>query len=235
MIDFHSHILPGIDDGSAGPEESLALLRQQWDQGVTHTVLTPHFYPRRETRPEEFLRRRREALELLREEAARTDGIPTFSLGCEVHFFRGMSGSEILQELTMEGTPYLLVEMPGGPWSEEMYRELEAIHRNQGLVPVIAHIDRYIAPFRAEGILRRLEKIPVLLQANADFFLDAHTRRLALKLLKNHRLHLLGSDCHNLKHRPPRLGEATEVIRRHLGPEILEQMDALGKELLELH
>ena len=54
IIDFHSHILPGIDDGSADPEESLELLRRSARQGIRKMVATPHFYPRYDS-PEKFL------------------------------------------------------------------------------------------------------------------------------------------------------------------------------------
>lgn len=44
IMDFHSHILPGIDDGSASLEESIAMLRMEAEQGITHVIATPHFY-----------------------------------------------------------------------------------------------------------------------------------------------------------------------------------------------
>ena len=57
VIDFHSHILPGIDDGSASVEQSIAMLRMEAEQGIDHVVATPHFYPQYDT-PEHFLRKR---------------------------------------------------------------------------------------------------------------------------------------------------------------------------------
>ena len=65
-VDFHSHILPGMDDGAKTPEESLQMLRMERDQGVDTVVLTPHFYRDRE-RPEQFLARRRASAEALRD------------------------------------------------------------------------------------------------------------------------------------------------------------------------
>ena len=67
IIDFHTHVLPGIDDGSCNVEESIALLRKEAEQGITHVIATPHFYPRYDT-PEHFLERRAEAEAILREE-----------------------------------------------------------------------------------------------------------------------------------------------------------------------
>lgn len=62
MIDFHSHILPGVDDGSKNVEMSLEMLRASAAQGVTDICLTPHFYAERNT-PEKFLEKRRRAAE----------------------------------------------------------------------------------------------------------------------------------------------------------------------------
>ena len=62
IIDFHSHVLPGIDDGSKSVEQSIAMLKREAEQGITHVVATPHFYPQ-EDRPEKFLRRREKAFE----------------------------------------------------------------------------------------------------------------------------------------------------------------------------
>ena len=57
VTDFHSHILPAIDDGSATVEESVAMLRMEAEQGITHVVATPHFYAAHQT-PETFLQAR---------------------------------------------------------------------------------------------------------------------------------------------------------------------------------
>jgi len=113
-----------------------------------------------------------------------------------------------------------------------MYRELEGIYIKQGLTPIIAHVDRYIAPFRTYGIPERLEDLPVLVQANASFFLNRATAGMAIRMLKKGQIHLLGSDCHNLKHRPPRLGEACEVIEKRLGRQMLERLELNGRQVL---
>ena len=58
ITDFHSHVLPGVDDGSASPEESLAMLRLEAQQGIHRVIATPHFYPHRHT--VEIFRRKKE-------------------------------------------------------------------------------------------------------------------------------------------------------------------------------
>lgn len=224
VTDFHSHVLPAIDDGSASLEESLALLEREAAHGISHVVATPHFYARYD-QPETFFRRRNQAEELLRKELERRPHLPQLSVGAEVHFFRGISQSDVIDKLTIDGSPYVMVEMPDSKWTESMYQELEDLHRYRGLTPIIAHVDRYIAPFHTHGIPERLAQMPVLVQANASFFLGSG-KSLALKMLRKGQIQLLGSDCHNLKERPPRLGEAVSVILKKLGQDTIEQICA---------
>lgn len=87
MIDFHSHILPGIDDGSRDIEMSLRMLESSLRQGVTAIALTPHFYADNDT-PERFLKRRDESFrELQRVSGSR----PRLLKGAEVYYFPGFS------------------------------------------------------------------------------------------------------------------------------------------------
>lgn len=231
ITDFHSHILPGMDDGSKSVEESLEMLRLLGAQGITHVIATPHFYPSYDS-PQSFLERRNRAEEALRQAMADRADLPRVTVGAEVYYFRGISESEALSHLTFQGKRCILIEAPDSPWREEFYRELEAVWTKRGLVPIVAHIDRYIAPFRTHGIPERLAELPVLVQANASFFRNGYTAALAMKLLKRDQIHLLGSDCHDLIRRPPDLGAAVEKIRKKLGPEILERIRGYEREIL---
>lgn len=232
ITDFHSHILPGIDDGSASVEESIAMLRMEAEQGIDHVIATPHFYAKHDS-PEEFLKRRNEAEILLREEMAKYDGLPQLSVGAEVYFFSGIADSDVLRELTIDKKECMILEMPPDSWTHSMYREIEGISVRQGITPIIAHIDRYIRPFKTRQIMERLEHLPVLIQANASFFLFPHTKRLALRMLKEDRIHLLGSDCHNLVLRPPNLGQAIELIEKRLGTDALLTIEEYQDILLQ--
>lgn len=220
ISDFHSHILPGMDDGSRSVEESLAMLRVEAQHGIRHIVATPHFYPRQNA-PEEFLERRAESARRLFEAMDREPQLPQIHLGAEVYFFYGISDCEQLKELTIEQNGCILVEMPLSPWTDRMYRELQDIQSKQGLTPIVAHVDRYIRPFRTYGIPDRLAQLPVLVQANASFFRDRFTRSMAMRMLRRGQIHLLGSDCHNLTSRAPNLDQAVQLIERKLGEEAI--------------
>lgn len=230
LTDFHSHILPGIDDGSRSVEESIAMLRRCREQGIERIVLTPHFYANHST-PEQFLTERSDAYRRLME-ALPAEEQPRLLLGAEVHYYPHMSHSEELRSMAIDGTSCILVEMPLGPWTDRMYRELSQLQSYQGLTPIIAHVDRYLGRFRDFGIPKRLSSLPVLVQANAEFFLDRRTAGKALRMLKNRQIHLLGSDCHDLTDRAPELGSAIGLIRRKLGEDAIEWLRSCEEELL---
>ena len=231
IIDFHSHILPEVDDGSQSVEESIALLRKEAEQGITHVVATPHFYPRYDT-PEQFLARRAEAEAVLRAEMEKHTGLPKLSIGAEVYFFNGISDSEAISGLTINQNRCILIEMPPAQWTDKMYRELEDLHTKQGLLPVVAHVDRYLGRFRTYGIPERLAQLPVLVQANAEFFLDKKTAAMALRLLKRNQIHLLGSDCHNMTSRSPNLMEAVALIEKRLGKDTIHEICQWQQQVL---
>lgn len=231
VIDFHSHVLPGIDDGSRNVAESIAMLQAEAAQGIDCVVATPHFYAQHDS-PEHFLEKRAEAARRLREEMAKYDGLPELLLGAEVYFFPGIAQSDALSALTIEGKMSILIEMPNPPWSEVMYRELEEICTRRDLVPILAHVDRYIRPLRTYHIPQRLEELPVLVQANASFFLHRSTCSMAEKMLKKGQIHLLGSDCHNMTTRVPNLGQAIDQIRKHCGESYIERIASYQEDAL---
>lgn len=229
VVDFHSHILPRIDDGSQSVEESLSMLRLSAEQGIREIILTPHFYPQHTT-PERFLRRRERALQQLKDQMDPAEALPALRTAAEVYFFPQMSHSDALAELAIEGTECILVEMPMTRWTDRMYRELAEIYENLGLTPIIAHVDRYLGRFRDFGIPERLAHLPVLVQANASFFLKGGK---GLHMLRSHQIHLLGSDCHNLTGRRPNLGPALERITRKLGDDAVSWINRNEVEILK--
>lgn len=231
VIDFHSHVLPGIDDGSKSLAQSLAMLRMEAEQGIERVVATPHFYPQHDS-PECFLNRRARAEEKLREEMAKNAGFPELSVGAEVYFFNRMSDSDAISQLTIDQKRCILIEMPHAPWTEAMYRELEGLYVKRGLIPIVAHVDRYISRFRTFGIPQRLTELPVIVQANAEFFLNRSTSSMALRMLKEDRIHLLGSDCHNLDSRKPNLEGALNVIKKRLGEDAISRVNSYEHDLL---
>ena len=233
LIDFHSHILPGIDDGSDSVETSIAMLQMEAEQGITHVVATPHFYPHRD-QPEQFLARRNRAEEKLRREMAKHNDLPELIMGAEVYFFPGIGQSDALPLLTLGGKECIMIEMPQSAWTDSMYRELLQIHDQMDLTPVIAHVERYLSLLRGPRLIKRLGTMPVVVQANASFFLNRGTAGKALRMVKEGQIHVLGSDCHNLQDRSPNLGPAVQRIRDRIGDAYVQEICSCGNQLLNV-
>lgn len=221
MTDFHSHVLPGVDDGSDSVEMSLQMLDMWRDQSIKRLCATPHFYAEHTT-PECFLRRRDNAFAALQTAARDREGYPEILLGAEVRFFDGISNTQVLPALCLEGTELLLLEMPFTRWTERMLGEVADIRR-RGIIPVAAHLERYMA-FNAKRMIDRFMDMDLLVQCNAEFFLSKRTSRKALALLRSERIHFLGSDAHDTSSRAPNLGAALELIERKLGASSVEHL-----------
>ena len=229
MIDFHSHILPGIDDGSPDVETSLRMVKALSEQGVDTICATSHFYADQRT-PDRFVYRRQQAWDKLR--VALPDESPQIRLGAEVLYFPGISGIEALPQLLLEGTDLLLLEMPFTQWSEYMIQEVNDLARNGRCTILMAHIERYFGRYSRKVWDSFLDN-GILMQSNADYFLTRWGKHKAIKLLAQGRLHLLGTDTHNMNSRAPHMDQALAFISKELGEECLAQIDALGREILE--
>ena len=221
--DFHTHILPNVDDGSTSVEESANLVRQEIEQGVHTIFLTPHFNAKK-LYPEEFISKRNGAVEELRHPLNITDPIPNFVMGAEVQYCAGMCHWEQLDLLTLGDSGYILIEMPLGPWNDHVFKELETIYTERNIVPILAHIERYITPFNMKKTLQRLSCFPVLLQVNCSYINNRCTRKKAIKLLNSRKIHLIGSDCHRADWRPPDIKQTREILEKHLTPDAMSHL-----------
>ncbi|MBR4474063.1 MAG: capsular polysaccharide biosynthesis protein [Oscillospiraceae bacterium] len=228
MIDFHSHILPGIDDGSRDTAASLLMLNTLKNQGADTVCATSHFYATQRS-VEHFLFYRQRAWQKL--ETALPSDAPRILLGAEVLYFPGISRMHELSKLCLEGTNILLLEMPFEPWTAHCTQEVRELARSGDVRILLAHIERYFY-YQPISVWDEFLDLGILMQANAEFFLPFRTRRKALKLLEDGYIHLLGSDAHNMSSRAPRLDEARSRILRSLGEDYLVYIDSLGSSLL---
>ncbi len=222
MIDFHSHILPGIDDGSKSVEESCQMLRVSFLQGVSQIVATPHFYAE-DNSPKRFLERRRRSFEKL--EPHLDSDMPEIFLGAEVKYFEGISRAEDVGLLKIEDTPLILIEMPFMTWNQRMVSEVVELSSARRTKVIIAHVERYFR-FGAEKFLPEFYKNGILIQANAESFVGGYfATRKVMNMLKDGRIDILGSDCHNMTSRPPLMGDARKEISKRIGDNMLDKLD----------
>jgi len=234
MIDFHTHVLPGIDDGSRGTDMSMQMLETSYNYGIDVMVATPHFYIRH-TDVESFLRHRKDSYRALMHKAkSRNTPIPDIRLGAEVFYFTGISALEDLDKLCIEGTKYLLLEMPFMEWSEKVIAEVEKIVYDRSITPIIAHLDRYLAFQAHNDYVMDLIRLGAVIQMNGDYVNGLFTRKNAISLIEDEVVNLLGSDCHNMQKRAPNLDKTFSIIRRKCGQEVLDRIDSCGRRILNL-
>lgn len=210
MIDIHSHILPDFDDGARGIEEALEMLRESRRQGIDKVVSTSHCYPKRSDSIKKFLRDRNKKLELLRKAMADSgEEFPEIYAGCELNICRDFTEDEGLEELCIEGTNYILLEMPYEPWTQDV---IEVVYKVgiKGMRPIMAHIDRFL--YQDSEKLNALFELGVNYQVNAEAFLDKRAMKQVDKLLYEGHADFIGTDMHNMSDRRPIMEEAKKKV-----------------------
>lgn len=221
MIDVHCHILPGVDDGAATEEESCMMAALAVESGITDIVATPHCNV--PGTPDHYagsaLTDRLNALQALLER----EKIPLrLHSGMEVYMTSEVP--ELLrrkQLMTLAGSRYLLVEFDFDEdpfWAEEMVTAL----RSEGVVPVVAHPERYYFMQDERRYLLRWIRMGCLLQVNKGSLFGMFGRRAsetAHWCLETGCLHCIGSDAHSPYRRTTRLRDIWEYIAEYHSPE----------------
>lgn len=228
MIDFHSHILPGMDDGAKNSRQSLRMLRAAGEQKVHIQALTPHYYPWRES-AEHFLERREAGVSRLTEKL--NASMPRLLIGAEVAFFPGMA-EERLSELCLDGERLLLVELPFESWGNQVTDVLAELTLDRGYHVILAHVERFIGYGNNRERLLSLRNLPVTMQMNCECFIPLLRSRNAVSLAKELGEFVLGTDAHNLDDRAPNMEAGRAAVQRKLGDEWLRRIDRCGESLL---
>jgi protein-tyrosine phosphatase len=217
LIDLHSHLLPGIDDGSKDLAMSLAMARLAAADGISTMACTPHILPGVYNNSGPAIRR---AVAQLAESIAAA-GIPiTLVTGADVHIAPDLD----LQlrdgrALTLNNSRYLLLEPPHHvlpPRLEDLIFGLQAA----GYVPILTHPERLSWVEGHYDLIGRLVSSSVLMQITAGSVMGRFGRRpryWAERMLDEGLCHLLATDAHNTEQRAPRLAEARDVVAQRLG------------------
>jgi protein-tyrosine phosphatase len=214
MVDIHSHILHGLDDGPETLEESVAMIRVAAASGTTDIVATPHADLRFTFRPEV-------ADEKIRE-LRRVSGSPVaIHRGCDFHlYFENIQRAlEDPSRYTINGKRYLLVEFSDlmilDSVSDVFGRMLSA-----GITPVITHPERNAVLSRRLDGIRQWVEAGCRVQVTAQSFLGRFGKRAraaADELMRFGLVHFVASDAHDAIDRAPVLGEAYQCVARHYG------------------
>lgn len=231
IFDFHSHILPGMDDGAADVETACRMLECLTDAGVGGIALTPHYNMKRET-PEQFLMRRAEAEErLARALGARPH--PRLVAGAEIAYCRGMYYLEDIELLHIGQSEYMLPELPKEERiTEEILEDIELFQKRIGCSALLAHIERYLPKMTGKA-RRKLWRMEVTCQINGESAAVCG-KSVIRKMRKKSMRWVLGSDCHNLTDRSPELLLAgADAVRNHMAKEEQEKFWKYSEELFD--
>jgi protein-tyrosine phosphatase len=221
MIDIHSHILWGVDDGVRTLDESVAILRDAAAAGTTDIVATPHANDEFKFDPDLIGSR-------IAELRSRPERLPRIHRGCDFH----LSASNIEDALrdptkyTINGKRYLLVEFPDvfiSPATEQILTLLTG----RGMTPVITHPERNPVLQRDIGRLGRWAAQGYLLQVTALSLLDRFgnaSRESAWELIESGAAHVVASDAHHPDDRHARLDEAYRAVTTRVGEDRAEML-----------
>lgn len=225
MIDIHSHILPGIDDGAGDLEEALEMARLAVADGIRVMVATPHLFPPHSIDLEAINDKSiiLEHLERFRDRLA-AEGIALEILpGCDVPLsadtLRLLAEDRVLT--VNDGKRYLLLELPHfsmPPALEDICFRLQSL----GITPIITHPERQPLIQERPERLGRLVSLGCLAQLTAGSLTGGFGRRIARlsrELVQEGYIHLLASDAHNTRGRPPMLSQAVSALSKLVGPE----------------
>ena len=199
MIDMHSHIIPGIDDGAENVEETFNMIKEAKEVGFTDIVLTSHYLTHYyEPDASELLFWKTKIQEVLDKKNINV------KLYCGMELYISNSIKELFHEkkvLTINESRYLLMELPLATsvnYLEHVLYFLDTIN----ITPILAHPERYkCVQENPELIDDYLEK-GVLIQCNYASIVGLYgkkAKKIIKYLLKNHKVHFLGSDCHKQK------------------------------------
>lgn len=186
MIDFHAHILPGADHGSDGLETSLRQLELAEQAGIDTIVATPHFYPQVDSFSA-FLQKREQTASRL---ANHYHGPVRILLGAEVHMCVGLDHLVGMEELCVSGTQVMLSELPHRGYQSGIAETFERM-LDEGIVPVLAHVDRY-----DPKLIDNLFSLGLRGQVNAEALTHHWGRRRYLNWIDDGLVTALGSDIH---------------------------------------
>lgn len=217
LTDLHDHLIPGVDDGSPNLETSLALLEREYADGVRKMILTPHYRPGVFENTEEEIRT---AYDNLCQVAG--DRFPDLELylGCELHAHMDMvEAIRTRPQFRMAGSDFILVEFSNQDERSYIRKRLYELCAS-GYRPIVAHTERYANLVKDLRFVQDLVDMGVMLQVNADSVLGKdgwRVRRFCRALMDRDLLHFIGSDAHDLKYRPPRMGECASYLEKKLG------------------
>ncbi|MBQ7900410.1 MAG: hypothetical protein IJ365_00415 [Clostridia bacterium] len=211
MIDLHTHILPGIDDGAKDVSQSVQMLMDSYSQGVTLCAATPHCCLHADNSVDEFLAKRDEAYSQLMQNLSNLQ-VPRIITGAEVYMDNDISRYDGIERLCIGGSRFMLVEFPFTSFDPEYSEWLYNLNLKE-IIPVIAHIDRYDYH---DDLIASFSGVRIVYQVNNIRAHDIRGRRFIKKLLGTGYMVIMSSDMHNTDTRPCDMKKSYDVLCKRM-------------------
>lgn len=216
VVDIHSHILPGIDDGAKSMQETIEMIDIAVKEGIDAIIATPHYEVGIE--PEVLTKYQEVYKEVLQYIESHEIPLQLYH-GHEIYYSESIP--EILQAgnaHTMCGSRYVLVEFPPGTEYVSIERAVSKL-LYAGYWPILAHAERYMS-LEKNGRVEELIRMGVYIQLNTTAIVGKEgwqTKRFCHQLLKKNLVHVIGTDAHSPRHRRPQMKECLAYLDKKYG------------------
>ena len=231
MIDFHSHIIPNIDDGSRSIEETFNLLKEAKEAGFESIILTSHYI---ENYYETNVPERDMWVKAISENLQNKGIDINLYLGNEIYMSDNMMQLLIDGKAsTINNSCYVLFEMPLNVEPMNLYDVIYSLQENK-LIPVLAHPERYKFIQKEPELVYDLIEKGVLMQANYGSILGQYGDKAEIivrKFFESNMIHFLGSDVHRPNTIYKRIPQALEEIEEIVGKQKLEELTTINPKL----
>lgn len=197
MKDLHTHVMYGIDDGSRTLEESMTMLEKLSNEGVTDVMITPHYIENSKYNCNN--KNKKQLFTKIKQEAKKRGININIYLGNEIMVNNNIMNLFNTEIATLNASKYLLIELP----MEKEFDDLDLVIKeltNNGVIPIIAHPERYSYVKDNYKWLEEYLKMGVLFQSNYESLFGKYgkeAKKTIKKLLKHNMVHFLASDIHH--------------------------------------
>lgn len=224
FIDIHSHILPGVDDGSSSMEETMEMLRIAGNEGTTTMVATPHYaVGSKNMTADQLINIRNQVQETAKESDINLDIL----LGNEIYYSESVLEDVISgKAMTLADSRYVLIEFGVREHFKTIYHGLQEFVL-AGYAPVLAHVERYQCLLKREDLMEELIKLGSYIQMNSISLSGRFWNTEAAyhrKLVNKGLVHFIGTDCHDAKGRPPCIESAYKTVSKQMSDIHIQQI-----------
>lgn len=224
IIDIHTHMLPGVDDGSRNLEQTKELLFESYKQGVRTVIFTPHFQVGVYTKEKELLETR-----LGQVKEMMIDELPDLKLflGNEIYFTNDVP--ELLSKgslCTLAGSKYALIEFATNIHYDVLKNSLYRVLL-EGFVPILAHAERYQCLYKKISLVEDLVDMGAYIQVNSESVVKETSRpvkKFVKKLIDNDLLHIIATDTHDIKYRNTKFRECVAFLSKKYNDEYIKTL-----------